>query len=130
MVTVKSRSLRIRIFIFYLFNVLWYVPLLLSIVSLYFHIPIYFKKLFLSTDDVYYLQESTSVVYFDVSGGSSFDLPNVYFFITSILIIVLFLLVNFLITYKRPLEKWHLMSIFLLYLIITSGLYYFELIGV
>lgn len=129
MVTLKSDTSRIRVFIFYLFNVLWYLPLLLSTVSLYFHIPIFYRKLFPNSDGVYYLQDSTNIVYFAVSGSSSFDLPNIYLFLISNFIIVLFLLVNFFMTYKKPRAKWYLMSIFLLYLIFTGGLLYFELIG-
>jgi hypothetical protein len=77
--------------------------------------------------DVYYLQESVEVA---SSGGSSIDFPNIYFFIASILIILVFVLGNLLMTYKRAYAKWYLISILALYAIFTIGLYSLELISI
>jgi hypothetical protein len=112
--------------LFYLFNIIWYVPLLLSVVSLALHLPIYFHRYTNPYADVYYLQESVVVA---SSGGSSIDFPNIYFFLASILIILVFVLGNLFMTYKRAYVKWYLISILALYAIFTIGLYSLELIS-
>jgi hypothetical protein len=98
-------------------------------VSIALHLPIYYSKVTNQYDDVYYLQNSGMVAYSSNTGGGSFDIPNIYLFIASILIILVFLIANLFMTYKKTNAKWFLLSILALYAIFTSGLYFLEQIS-
>lgn len=124
--TISSRLGKI---LFYIFNIIWYVPLLLSSFSIAMHLPFYYPKVTNRYDDVYYLQNSGMVAYSSNTGGGSIDIPNFYLFIASILIFLVFLAANFVMTYKKSHAKWFLLSILVLYAIFTTGLYSLELIS-
>lgn len=122
-------STRLGKILFFLFNIIWYIPLLLSIFSLALHLPFYFTRVTNRYDDVYYLQDSGIVAYSSSTGSGTIDFPNVYLFIASMMIILVFVIANLVMTYKRTHAKWFLLSILALYAIFTIGLYSLELIS-
>jgi hypothetical protein len=124
--TISSRLGKI---LFYIFNIIWYVPIVLSIFSISLHLPIYYPAITNRYDDVYYLQDSGMVAYSSSSGGGSIDIPNIYLLIASIMIILVFVVANLVMTYKKTHAKWFLLSILAIYAIFTIGLYSLELIS-